>query len=373
MGIGLSTAILKGQKGAEDAVTSSIGAAVGAAFGPAFAGPAKELAALLAKGPEATKEAVREFVNGVPVIVEAIADSAPIFVEALVDSLVNKGGAFKIGLAIGRAMSGEAFFKAAGKQLGISFGEQLNIQNIGGTIAGKINASIANIGPAFTNGISRMVSGITTAFSIAASQIGAAISGVFNGVLAQLSAVFQVPIDFFRGLYEQLVALFGSFAENIKGLFKFKIPEFPTPGWVNDLKDFLAKFEIKLPGSGGGSGTGIISSRVGGVVGGVAKSIGLAGGGQIPAGFPNDSFGPVGLQSHELVVPPGMTAELGDFLASQKTGKKDEGNAVTNALLGKIVTLLANPVNVQTTAQVSGEAFANIMLKLSRNNARLTA
>lgn len=99
--------------------------------------------------------------------------------------------------------------------------------------------------------------------------------------------------------------------------------------------------------------------------------LGLARGGQVssvPNGFPNDTF-PAMLTSNELVVDRSTAQRLNDFLDA------DQGNesSITDSLLVKIYEKLSEPINVSTSANLNGRAFADIILELNRSNARLTA
>ena len=101
---------------------------------------------------------------------------------------------------------------------------------------------------------------------------------------------------------------------------------------------------------------------------------GYAEGGIIPQGFPNDSY-PAALSSGELVVPRDLVRGLDRMIARDDrggvSGSSDGG--VNTALLLKIANLLSQPMQVSTSAEVNGKAFADIILQLNRQNARLTA
>jgi hypothetical protein len=94
------------------------------------------------------------------------------------------------------------------------------------------------------------------------------------------------------------------------------------------------------------------------VIGQVGSALGFQDGGVIPGGFPNDSF-VAGLTSGEEVVSVDDRSEI---LAGQQQ---------TNALLGQAIALLGQPQTASATAEVDGEAFANIILSLNRQNQRI--
>lgn len=97
--------------------------------------------------------------------------------------------------------------------------------------------------------------------------------------------------------------------------------------------------------------------------------LGLARGGQVqsvPSGFPNDTF-PAMLSSGELVVDRSTVERLNDFMDNGQGGDA----SITDALLAKILAAVSNPQNINTSVTLNGREFANIILELSRNNARL--
>ena len=149
------------------------------------------------------------------------------------------------------------------------------------------------------------------------------------------------------------------------------IPKFFKDFGENLIKAIVDGFKQAASGVGDAVG-GFVESIpvIGSVYSGVKNLLGFAQGGmvkQVPNGFPNDSF-PARLTSSELVIDRSTTQKLNDFLNS---GSNDSAT-ITDALLSKILDKLSEPMNVNTTANVNGKAFADIILQLNRNNARLT-
>jgi len=101
----------------------------------------------------------------------------------------------------------------------------------------------------------------------------------------------------------------------------------------------------------------------------VKDFFGLAKGGQVPAGFPGDTF-PAALTSGELVIPPGDTARLSRFLDNQQPGQQQSGDS--DAILMQILAAVQQPMTATAQAEVNGEVFADIILDLNRTNSRLT-
>jgi hypothetical protein len=78
---------------------------------------------------------------------------------------------------------------------------------------------------------------------------------------------------------------------------------------------------------------------------------------------------PAMLTPGELVVPRDMVGELGAFLMRQNSGTAGSDSA----MLASILSTVQSPIVVRTEAKVNQQAFADIILQLNRQNARLSA
>lgn len=78
---------------------------------------------------------------------------------------------------------------------------------------------------------------------------------------------------------------------------------------------------------------------------------------------------PAMLSPGELVVPRDMVSELGAFLNSQRS----EAPGSDAAMLSAIYSAVSGPIVVKAEAKVKEQAFADIILQLNRQNARLRA
>jgi hypothetical protein len=155
-----------------------------------------------------------------------------------------------------------------------------------------------------------------------------------------------------------------------------KIPDFFKnfgEGLIQVIKDAFNSATggiADIGGGGGAVGTGVrVQKAI--LTGGLSEVFGFARGGQVskvPNGFPNDSF-PAMLQSSELVVDRSTAERLNAFL----DGNMAPESSTTDSLLALILNKLSEPMNVATSANINGKAFADIILQLNRNNARLTA
>lgn len=330
-------AALNGKEGAKNLISGAAGAFADAlipGLGPAIT----SIVGKLAEGPEATKAFIREFVAAVPDIVEAIGESAPALVEALVDSLINEGGAIRIGVAIAKAMAGEGVYKAIGKQIGAEFGSAFNSSNIAQTIAGAfglgaqklrefpaaLNAAITRfqtagkeIGTNISDSIKDLPANIRTAFSDATSDLGTKISTGISEAITGIGA-----------------AIGAGFA-NLALPAAFQ----PLTDAITSLSNTVTSLANSLGGGGGdkGGAAGVIQDVSRGDFSGFDPSS-------------NDNYYGFGL-----------------------TGGGDADSAAVLSLLGSILDRLSEPQEAKATVQFNSKTLADIILQLNRNGARLTA
>lgn len=346
-------AALNGKEGAKSLISGAAGAFADAlipGLGPAIT----SIVGKLAEGPEATKAFIREFVAAVPDIVEAIGESAPALVEALVDSLINEGGAVRIGIAIAKAMAGEGVWKSIGKQIGLEFGSAFNSSNIAQTIKGAFAAGAVSL-----REFPRALQKFLTDFQNAAFRAGQAIASAIKGFPAQIAGAFA------EGGREAVAALgefFGGIGATIKTAFDEAVTNLaiPIPGWLIDfgtavdnltttpawIQPFIdavnslvgAENPLSPGGSGGGVGGTLIRTQEAILTGGASEV-------------------------------PGLEEAVGFGL----TGGGDADTAAILSLLGSILDAVSTPQTAKATVQFNSKTLADIILQLNRNGARLTA
>jgi hypothetical protein len=309
--IGVLSKMLEGSAGAKSLISSGAGA-FAEAFLPGIGGAVTSVVSKLAEGPEATKEFIRQFIDSVPDIIIAVAESIPVVVEAFVDTMVNKGGALRIAMAFAKALSGEAIFKAIGRMIGLELGNIFNASNIARTI-----------GDGFEKGISYFITRIQSYFGG---------DGFKNAITAPFKAIFE----FFKTFKIAEPAWLSKFIANIAHLFT-------TPDWLQpfiDAVEALTNWEFDDPLSGDSAGRG--SWTTGGANNGEDPTITNWNGGK-----------------DEPLNPFNLTAPV-----SSNSGG-------TMAVLLRIEELLSTPQTVNTTVKLDGKAFADISLKLNRRRQRL--
>lgn len=172
----------------------------------------------------------------------------------------------------------------------------------------------------------------------------------FSAAAEKFSAVFAEIGAFFTGFVDQLKSAFAPITEPIERL-------------------------IKALGGGGGRGIIAEAGGSGGGKGILAETFGFSKGGIVPLYAANGAFVPRGtdtvpamLTPGERVLSVGTTGNLDTFMSSQSVGQEQ-----TMAVLSSILQALQAPMVVNAEAKVNQSAFADIILQLNRQNARMTA
>lgn len=304
----LGTNILGGAEGAKKAV-AGIGGAITEAIAPGFGGAAASfIETMIELGPEGARAQIEAFVEQLPVVIQRLAETIPVVAQVLAEE------ADVIAVALGRAMPIVAVeLSKQAPFIAIALAESL-VQYIGQTITDLADA-FKFIGAKVSEGIQEVIDfgpPMKEAANEFQKDLKAGIDEAFSRVYAGLNLVF-----------EDIRALF----DNIGG----------------DLGDV------------GGGGQGLVPDSVP-VLGGLATG-GVVGG----TGVGDSQL--FALEPGELVVDKGTTSAVQDFFAGG-------GSSTMELILAQILEALKQPMNVTTTAEVDGEAFARVNLELDRLNER---
>jgi len=314
-------------KGSEAAVAAGIGAAKTVTGGKQAAiklagtianavvpglGPLIEV---FAQGKDAVKGFVKDFFNAIPDIIQGIIEGLPAIIEALVEILSNPAFWKNLVMAI---VNGVKYFVTS--------------------IIGSIVQVFANLIPGFRE----VIDGFGAKLSMFANDIGERFKGFINSIG-----------DFFRGFAQSLQNIFKPFIQAIDALKNAFQP------LVDVLVSVKEAFEKAGGTFGKGGGKGVIAEtaeRIG-------DALGFAKGGIVPlyAARGTDTV-PAMLTPGEMVVPRDMVGQLGNFL---------DGGGKSDAILMAILNAVQQPVTVQSEVKVNQSAFADIILQLNRQNARL--
>lgn len=408
-------AALQGRQGAVKAI-GQIGEAIGASFGIPGLGAITEL---LARGPEETKKFIKEFIKAIPDIIQAISESIPVVVETIVDVLVNKGGAARIGIAIAKSMTLQPVWARLGQEIFGKSGNDLAKVIRTGLAEGGTNARdgfkefFAQIGPSITRAGKQFGRDIQTSIKQAQSTLGPAIKAGFDTFIESVKGfvnaigpslkqfISDLPVAIFNAIGGLFTELGNAISEPLKNALAPLTSNLDTLNLtVIKLFDPIERLIRALSGEGAREGIQGIGEKIGDYLDSrgfkpVTETLSkleplfnpaatfdvLTGrrrlfseGGMVYAadGF----FQPKGtdtvpamLTPGELVVPRDMVGELASYLARQSPD-----NAGSNeAMLASILATVQAPVIVKTEAKVRDQAFADIILQLNRQNARLRA
>lgn len=315
-----ASAITSGAEGAKNAFVQAATLGATAVFGPGGAaiGP---LIGLFAQGPEQTRAMIEEFANAVPDIVVAIAESAPVFVEALAENidkiiipLLDINLWYQVAIKVTEAL---IFQLVPNLVVALLQAIQNAISQFGG--------GLKKAGENFSAGVRKAVGFIAGAFRRIADFIEEFFTGLFSGVVAMFEAVFSPLIEFGKKI-EQLIS---------------KVSELLGGGSAK--KALVGEESVFAKG---------------------AKALGFASGGEVPAGFPNDTF-PARLTSGENVVDTSTNQKLNKFLDGQGS------DGAMEAILIQILGALQSGKQVNATIELDGNVLADTILDLNQRNARL--
>lgn len=224
---------------------------------------------------------------------------------------------------------------------------------------------------AFTDSVPVLIGNIIQNIPVIIEELAKQLPVLVNSMTDMINSP-----EFWGRFLSNLVRAVGAAFMQIPKSIIASIPDFFKEfgkGLIGAIADGLAEaLKAVVKGVGGvaegvGGFLGDAVGWVGGAVGSVGDFFGFAKGGEIPQGYPNDTF-PARLTSGEVVVDRSTVDRLNEFLERPQTQEV----SVSDALLAQILEKLSMPMQVATTANVNGKAFADIILNLNRSNARLT-
>ncbi len=309
------------------------GAAVAEAFAPGLGKVVGPVLGKLMEGPEATKQFIREFIEAIPEIMVAVAEAMPAVVEAFVDVMVNRGGAERIAIAMIKVFSGattlEYIGKGIGKQIGVSFGDNLQLGNLRNTINLAFEQGAGRLhrwGGFFDNSVMK--------FQNAGSKLGDNFATQWAHLPDDIAESFKIGKDeFFTGMDVALedirTAITDTFTEAAESL------GIPRPEWLDEFIESLK-----------------------------------------PGGSTSDSVTEMSkgdFSSIDPTVPANQEAAREqvsklDPSGYGLTGASGGGSSVT--ILRRIEKLLKEEQTVKTTVLFNAKTLADIMIQLSRTGAR---
>lgn len=372
-GIGsIATGVLQGEEGARSLISSGAGA-IANYYLPGSGPIVSSIVTELSKGPEHAREMVQEFARALPILLENISEAIPVVLETLfakapeiIVAIVKNSAKIVVPLTKALVKIGPILAQAILEELaagidfyfGTDFGPKFDAatekwrgitEDLQDSFADKIAAGVERIKGSLGDtgeSFARVGKDLGKNFSEGAKDFGDAISQAFQAFLKPLKSagsIFSVAGKGFTVFSDDLNLTTRNLGRAIESLFKFKFPDLP------DLpKITLPEFpELKLPPIGPllaapfnaiirllnslkipkvdvgfrALGRNVNFTLIPDIdlIPGDIPLLKLQRGGEIPEGFPNDSF-PARLTSGENVIDRGLSQDLKSFLSGKESG-----------------------------------------------------
>jgi TP901 family phage tail tape measure protein len=368
MGTGIFSMMSKGKEGAKSLIK---GAAV--ALGKSLGGEAggsivEKIIGPLMSDPETFSKTITEFFMSIPELlsniiinalsspeifmraIEGMIESLPLMVDKIMETLVKLISNPNMVMQLSSAIVFAVFKSVGGIAAAIVRGFRDAINGLFVWLKDKVD----------------LIGKLPDKLSVAGDKIKSGAQAAYQWIVGSAKAAGT----FLTGAGQKVVLFFENIGSKIKGVFESAASSISDGikqawQWVSD--------KIK-------SITGSVGDTAGNAWDATKEAVKDAGrwvkdkipfmaeGGMVPKGFNNDNF-PASLTSGEYVIDRSLTSKLNDFLSGNGQGGS---SGVTDTLLAQILEKLSEPQIVETSVNVNESAFADIMLDLSRNNARTT-
>jgi hypothetical protein len=246
-------------------------------------------------------------------------------------------------------------------------------------------AFVAEVGAKFADAIipgsGQIVGPILKAMADGALAFGDMLTGFIDGIIDAVIGIADVFInigDILEKAFDRIIERLPELIQKLTGLLIKAMPQIVNSlsfylirnmpeiisamvkGFSEGIKDIFKDLGKSVGNIfGGGSSGGGIS----GTIKSIGKKLGFATGGVIPNGFPNDSY-PALLSSGERVLTPSQNR----MYERGEAGTRDD--SILEALLNELRNLNQTQV-IRSEVRLNNKAFADIILELNRNNARL--
>lgn len=337
-------AVVGGAEGAKTLLVEGAALAIDQ-FAPGVGQAAKPLIDALTKGPDFVKKQVEEFVKALPALLKNIAEALPVLIETLADNTDE------IIIALVEGMPDVAAALAVEVPLALAdpaLWERVAIA-LRDRIAENLSFKLTELDQNFIN-FRNQVNGAAVEFR-----------NSFNTFAVEFKNSFADAGKEFAGSLRSGLSDFATIiSSGITSSFNTAGTALVT-GLKTAVSEAISQIRSQLGIGGGdkGGAAGFFQDPVGATQEFFSRpKVNLQEGAVIPSGFPNDSF-VAGLTTGEEVVNVDDRSEI------------LQGQQQTNELLGQAIALLAQPQTATAVAEVEGEALANIILSLNRQNQRL--
>lgn len=301
--------------------------------------------------------------------------------------------AAKIGAA-GKALVGAIGQGALGAKNLISKGLEAAIGPAFGPIAGEL-FSVLSSGPeavkgmvdSFTGAIPSLVENFIASIPIFVERL---IVGLIDAVIKISDRLPEIIIQFAKGLVHAvplviealvlgaprfIISLIKGLPRLISALAELMpsvavsfstalVAQAPSIG-IAVANAIVDELKGKLGSAAGGVGD--FFGNIGGFVSDIGSSFSFDKGGELSGGTPFRDSIPVMAQGGELFIDRSTNNQLKDFLDANQ----QEKTMTDNIMFARLIEAMNRPQIVESELKFNSETFANIILKLNRQNARL--
>lgn len=340
---------------------------------------------MFSKGPEFTKQMIKEFINGIPTIINALIESIPALITALAESLPVVATKLAVLLVSGQFVFklAEGLIKAFASLPALIWnGIKDGLAEIPKTFIGALIIELPKFIGKLVEGAGEFVFKILEGGALfVANIVAGAAQFTWNIISGAAGFIFEI-IKGAGAFTFEIIKGAGLFTwEIIKGAASFvgQILEGAANFvWeiIKGAGSFIAEL-VKGVGKGIGNfvtGIPVIGDIIGGIgdffgsifaKGGLVKPLYAATGLKVPPIEPKGTDTvPAMLTPGEYVVDRTLTTKLDKFLNDQTNQRS------MNSLLTQILFELKKPQTVSSEITLNKKTFADIMLELSRSNAR---
>lgn len=307
--LSFGTNILSGLQSGNTAgvVAAGVGAGVDAVF-PGVGQFAQAAISFLAQGPEAVRAQINAFVEELPVVIDAIVESIPVVIDALVDN------SDKIIIALVKATPKITEAIAIGIPTAIALSFKENAPRIWASIREGFDFELNKLKESF-NVFGDSV--VVDFFKKFGTSIDTFFDGFYNDIILPILEPFQNLGENLNTQINEITGSFETFAtsigEGIVTAFENGIRDIFSGSLFQEIRDKIADIFNGIFGGGSGKQDVFTKGAKGFETATGIKLPKFADGGQVPAGFPNDSF-PARLTSGENVIDRSTNEKLNAFL-----------------------------------------------------------
>jgi hypothetical protein len=366
------TNIAKGSEGAKAAISDTMGAVGGVVdkifgTGNAFGSMIKGFFDTLSSG-EKLKEFIDAFIKAIPDIIQAIISNIPILINGIVEALpvILQGILDMIPVLFQALAEGlpKIFITLAEYLPKIIISIAENIPIIIEALAENLDVIIIALMEALPDVIAALARALVNVIVILITKaIPNIIDGIMTGLVGWIGRFFDGLGFYLQSIWSRLWGWVSEIGSAFKGFFSSdmltKFGQALRDIIFKPFEDIAAWFNRMFGGA----------KKVS-----VKKIFGMAEGGVVPQGYPNDKY-PAMLTSGEMVVRPKTTDSLFSLIDNLAYGGNQNqnnasGNAETNSLLRELINLIANQQK-EISIYLDKNQLAKAILSLNQDNRRL--